>query len=470
MFPHRLKIKNRVLDTLRMSTVLFISMILAGCGTSPSSMPDQQSISSETALWPPRSRPPVKPTRASHDFSSAQIIDGAAAPVVQWPAASDAAGPAPVIEVSSSQELRWSAEFPLATIHDLEWSPDGEVLAVGGMLHDRREELFRAPTLLYSENGTVVEELVTDMATGNGNGVSVSDLEWSMDGKILATAGGLNASATMFYPADKRKVELTNIAMSIHGVRWSPDGRFFILTTGDKDIYLYDADGNRMTVVGPAAPTPDNLDWHPDGTMLASSDPLGVMLWGLQESKSSEDSTSSAALVPLVRINIALEKEQWINTLEWNVDGSRLAVGAFGTGDVWLIDREGTPIATLRGHTESVWRTCFSAKGILATTSSDATTRLWDQDGNPIAVLISATRDEEILINVAAWSPGSEQLAVASPDDQIRIYSSDAVPLANLRGHTGNILALSWHPSGHRLASSDDKDVTHIWDLPAQLP
>ncbi|MFN8707076.1 MAG: WD40 repeat domain-containing protein, partial [Planctomyces sp.] len=339
-----------------------------------------------------------------------------------------------MIEVSSSKELRWSAEFPIATTHDLAWSPDGEFLAVGGRLHTDKE-LFHAPTLLYSQNGTVVEELVTDYATGNGSGVSVSDLEWSIDGTVLATAGGLNASATLFFPADQRKLELTNIAISVHGVRWSPDGKYVILTTGDQDMYLYDAEGNRLTVVGRASPTADSLAWNPDGTMLASSDPLGVMFWGLQENGSSEDSNKSVSLVPLVRVTLSSGKDISALTLEWNQDGSRLAVGAFDTGDVWLIDRDGTPVATLRGHTESVWRTCFSAKGILATTSSDATTRLWDQDGNPIAVLISATREEEILIDVAAWSPDGEHLAVASPNDVIRIYSSSAVPLANLRGH-----------------------------------
>jgi WD40 repeat protein len=469
MFQAPLKTTECVFWPLCLITLVFVAMILAGCGRLPSRTPEEQSTASTTPMWPPQKSLPVTPTRASHDFSKARIIDGSAAPVVQWPAASDTADPAPVIEVSSSQELRWSAEFPITTTHDLAWSPDGEFLAVGGRLHTDKE-LFHAPTLLYSQNGTVVEELVTDYATGNGSGVSVSDLEWSIDGKVLATAGGLNASATLFYPADKRKLELTNIAISVHGVRWSPDGRYVILTTGDQDMYLYDAEGNRLTVVGPASPTAGSLAWNPDGTMLASSDPLGVMFWGLQENGSSEDSNKSVSLVPLVRVTLSSGKDISALTLEWNQDGSRLAVGAFDTGDVWLIDRDGTPVATLRGHTESVWRTCFSAKGILATTSSDATTRLWDQDGNPIAVLISATREEEILIDVAAWSPDGEHLAVASPNDVIRIYSSGAVPLANLRGHAGNIQGLSWHPSGRRLASSDDKKITHLWDLPAQLP
>lgn len=157
-------------------------------------------------------------------------------------------------------------------------------------------------------------------------------------------------------------------------------------------------------------------------------------------------------------------------TLDWSPDGSRLAVGAFGTGDLWLIDRDGAPLATMQGHTETVWRTRFSSKSILATTSSDATTPLWDYVGNRIAVLESATPQEDILIDVVAWSPRGDLLAVASPDDLIRIYNSDAVPLANLRGHTGIIQAASWHPHSERLASADDKGVTYVWNIQKQLP
>jgi WD40 repeat protein len=193
------------------------------------------------------------------------------------------------------------------------------------------------------------------------------------------------------------------------------------------------------------------------------------MLWELRSKEPKIEAVESMELVPLTRVNLPLDREQWVVTLAWSPDGSRLAVGAFGTGDVWLMDRQGQPLGTLRGHTETVWRTSFSAKGILATSSSDATTRLWEQDGTPVAALISASPEQDPLIDVVAWSPAGNLLAVASPNEVICLYSNDAVPKARLAGHSGMIEAIDWHPDGKRLASADDDRVTHLWNLPSLL-
>lgn len=458
---------DRLLTRVHPAVLVLVAMISVGCSPAPPGRPVEQSIATtpQPVAAPPKF--PATPTVASYDAADARVIDGSETPQIQWPVASGTSESVAVKQVTPSQQLRWSADYPLATINDLAWSPDGELLAVGGMTHDSDKQLFRSPTRLYTEDGTVAAELTTDAVRYAGQDGSISDLEWSSDGRVMATAGGPNMSATLFYPSGQQKLELADVAISVHAVRWSPDGRFFVLVTGDRDLYLYDAAGNQIDVASPAGSTIDSVMWHPDGTQLACTDPLGVMLWGLRADSSNEESAGAVSLVPLVRVTLPLGEDQWATTLEWNRDGTRLAVGAFGTGDVWLIDQEGTPLATLRGHTESVWRTRFSSEGILATTSSDATTRLWDPDGKPIAVLVSATPEEDILIDVASWSPDGKLLAVASPDPLIRIYSSDAVPLANLRGHTGTIQAISWHPHERKLASADDDELTCVWDLPA---
>jgi len=180
------------------------------------------------------------------------------------------------------------------------------------MTHDSDKELFRSPTRLYSQDGTVAGELFTDSRVGSGVDGSISDLEWSSDGRVLATAGGLNQSVTLFYPPSNRKVELTHVALSIHAVRFSPDGKYVVFVTGDRDLYLYDSEGNRLDVVGPAGSSIHSAAWHPDGTKLACSDPLGVMIWGMRMNSSTEDSSKSVSLVPLVRVNLPLSKEQWV--------------------------------------------------------------------------------------------------------------------------------------------------------------
>ena len=73
-------------------------------------------------------------------------------------------------------------------------------------------------------------------------------------------------------------------------------------------------------------------------------------------------------------------------------DGTRVAVGAQGNGDVGIYDAgSGRGLAQLHGHTGAIRDIAFSPDGShLATASDDGTARIWRaSDGRAVAVLES---------------------------------------------------------------------------------
>jgi hypothetical protein len=76
-----------------------------------------------------------------------------------------------------------------------------------------------------------------------------------------------------------------------------------------------------------------------------------------------------------------------VNSAVFAPDGGRiLTASKDGTARLW--DREGTPLAILRGHTDAVVTAVFAPDdGRILTASDDRTARLWDRDGKPLATL-----------------------------------------------------------------------------------
>ncbi len=153
--------------------------------------------------------------------------------------------------------------------------------------------------------------------------------------------------------------------------------------------------------------------------------------------------------------------------LAWSADGQLLAIGSHG-GDVFIWNvRRGALTAVLHGHTAAVLHVRFAHSGyLLATSSWDGTTRLWDGvSGEPLAMAPGSLRgsfapDDRRLAFALGKKVGVWNVAVASECRTLHLGM-----LGN-RAETRDQpvgIAADVSPDG-RLVATTAGDGVHLWE------
>jgi len=184
---------------------------------------------------------------------------------------------------------------------DLDFSPDGRLLAVGGY------EL--GAMIVSAADGRRVHKL--DTGAGLHGGMTLC---FSPDGKVLA-AGNRNYATRLFDVASGRLLHVLDKPQS-HGLAFHPSGQTLAIGYATGEVRVWDvATGKLLHEVDPGAEEVYSVDWSPDGTLLASSGlKTDICLW-------SPDLT-------LLR---RLPAPEWVISVKFSPNGSRLitAGGAF---------------------------------------------------------------------------------------------------------------------------------------------
>ncbi|KAK9481379.1 Quino protein amine dehydrogenase [Lipomyces japonicus] len=133
--------------------------------------------------------------------------------------------------------------------------------------------------------------------------------------------------------------------------------------------------------------------------------------------------------------------------------------------------------ATMSGHGGTVLSMAFSPKtgSRLVTGSGDGTARIWDTDtGTPIATL----KGHEQSVLCVAWSPDAEVLATGGMDGTVRIWDPNTGKQLGqpLKGHKKFVTSLTFEPlhlsneeRGLRLASASKDMTVLVWDVRTRL-
>ncbi|KAL8474796.1 hypothetical protein ACS0TY_031289 [Phlomoides rotata] len=161
-----------------------------------------------------------------------------------------------------------------------------------------------------------------------------------------------------------------------------------------------------------------------------------------------------------------------IRAVAFNKSGSILAAAGDDEGIKLVNTIDGTIARVLKGHKGSVTCLAFDPKNeYLASLDSLGTVIYWElQSGSTLHVLkaIAPNNGSDVsVMNILAWSPDGELLAVPGLKNDVVMYDRDtAEKLFSLRGdHVQPICFLSWSPNGKYIASSGlDKQIL-IWDV-----
>ena len=273
-----------------------------------------------------------------------------------------------------------------SSINSVAFSPDGRTLASGGGVHYYNHTI---------ELWNIASQ--TNIATFTDHPDYIRSLAFSPDGTILATGG--NKTIKLWNVATRAKITtLEGHTSGVNSVAFSPDGTMLASGSTDNTVKLWDmttltniatlVDDNRVTSVA----------FSPDGTTLALGlNSKQVSLWDMVKREkiatigSSAGGETPVAFSPDGTILATVAQSAYENLLD---SGTTVIA-------LWDVEKR-TNIATFRGHSSSVESVAFSPDGtMLASTSKDATIRLWDTSewaGTPVvnrpptgAVTISGT-------------------------------------------------------------------------------
>jgi WD40 repeat protein len=360
----------------------------------------------------------------------------------------EVAVPAPVAEFVASSNLadhatmrRLSESIARQALGHIDRDPDyGLLLALGA-----HEECARTPLALRALTAALVASQVRVVLRGHTD--NVTDVAWSPDGLLLATASGDRTARIWNSVGGGEVAVLRGHQDWVAGVAWSPDRRRLATASYDGTFRIWDAaTWAELMAVRAHDDTLRRIAWSPDGRRLATA---------------SDDQTARIWDVDGGELAVLAGHLSWVNGVAWSPDGQWLATAAGDrTARIWNTD--GAIHAELCGHDGELRRVAWSPDGRrLATASEDRTARIWSTNGDQLAVL----RGHKGWVRGVAWSSDARQLATGSSDRTVRVWDADTgAELAVLYGHRGYVPAVAWSPQGRRLASGSTDRTARIWD------
>jgi WD40 repeat protein len=337
----------------------------------------------------------------------------------------------------------------------LAFSPDGTRLALVGL---NGVTIWDAPP---------APELLTLRCQ-----VAVWGLDYSRDGRYLATADNHNA-ASIRDPATGR-ILLTlpetdaSIETSLIDVRFSPDGRRLAAAVATKSsgrVTVWDVTTGRVEghLDGHAGHV-INVAFSPDGKRLATaSHDKTVKTW---------DASTLKGIFTLGGYN------DRVNAVAFSPDGRHLAT-ASRDGILKSWDPiNGREEAAWQGHAGSIVSLAYSPDG---RSLASAGGRRSDQpEGRPGEIKIWEAATGRVRLDVpglthfvhcVAYSPDSRFLASAGENQIVRLWdAATGRELAAFRGHHALIKRVAFSPDGRSLASCGEDRTVRVHDLSRWRP
>jgi WD40 repeat protein/serine/threonine protein kinase len=339
------------------------------------------------------------------------------------------------------------------------FSPDGQFLASGGW--DGMVKIWEMKRILQGELDKPLFQLKHKSR--------VWSVAFSPDGRLLATASGLimkeSGEAKVWDLYTREQVLRLNFSNKVSCVQFSPDGRrlailgadslrMFDVESGQEELYFSDQYGELQSV----AFSPDGSSLAAVGGLIAVHPDREVEIWDTHTGKE----------IRSLRGHVG-----GLRSVAFSPDGSRIASAGLDQ-NVRLWDAAtGQEVLTLRGHLDNIWCVTFSADGYqLASASVDNTVRIWDAtplEEDPTPEYLTLRGHTGAVTDVAFHPTDGRSLISAGTDGTVRKWDARSGKPMGVLDIPPSIypVSVAYSPDGQRLAvasSIQDGAAVKIWD------
>ena len=293
-------------------------------------------------------------------------------------------------------------------------------------------------------------------------------------GSMVATAGTDGVIRLWDVDREKAMHRLAGHRNAITALEFHNQGQALVSGGLDRTIRTWDVgSGVRLRVLQGHSTGVTGLAVS-DGLLHSSSNDQTVRRWPLSGSEKDGDSLT-------VDLGGRTPRATAISP-----QNDLVAVG-FASGDIALFSLPaGEEVGEVKAHATNITRIVFSRSGRkLASSSFDGLIRLWNRSGPDLTPSMAFSNHVDV-VNDIAFSPDEKMLASASIGSRMQIVngairenpngSGGQIALLNLEsgrirtfaGHEGEVLAVSFSPSGDRLVSSGDDGLAIVWNISAR--
>jgi len=200
--------------------------------------------------------------------------------------------------------------------------------------------------------------------------------------------------------------------------------------------------------------------WNPvNPSLLASgSGDSTARIWRVTGSGGDE----GHCVAELKHFTSGQEKSKDVTTLDWNSEGSLLATGSYdGLARIWT--SRGELQSTLAKHKGPIFSLKWNNKGdLLLSGSVDKTAIVWDVKTTEVKQQFEFHTAPTLDVD---WRD-DYSFATCSTDKMIYVCElGKQKPLKCFQGHTDEVNAIKWDPTGTLLASCSDDFTAKIWNI-----
>jgi WD40 repeat protein/tRNA A-37 threonylcarbamoyl transferase component Bud32 len=320
----------------------------------------------------------------------------------------------------------------------LDFSPDGKRLASAGGSFDKPGEI-------------ILWNLTTGRAAAKlkGHAGRVYRAAFSPDGQRLASASYDRLVKVWDANTGREVFSLKGHSGQVTYVAFSPDGKRLASASSDHTVRVWAA--TRAPSIALTLPQRTSacagVAFSRDGQRLAGASSNAIILWDLKANQEA----------------LHLKCPAGVQCVALSPDGKRLASASVDKiVRIWdLTTRQA--VFTLPGHTLYVTRLAFSPDGQrLASASMDHTVKVWDTvTGKEVLTF----REHPDHVWSVAFSPDGQRLASASADKSVMVWDAGTGRVAlTTKGHTSWVCDVAFSPDGRHLASASSDHTIKIWD------